>query len=95
MPELSDDAPVRRGIVHPERAANPSAKRPKVQDKHLDALLKTAWLQGAWARKCANGHVMVYHPTNLDEKVLVNNSVSNRHLLRTVKKALAQAGFKV
>jgi len=81
--------------MHPKRTENPEAKRPKVQDKELDGMIKTAWSKGWWARKCANGHVLCYHPTNMDEKVLVNNSVSNPHLIRTVRRSFARAGLKV
>jgi hypothetical protein len=95
LPGASDSAPSRRGKRASRTSSKPKCEAAEGPDKQLDALLKTAWSQGAWARKCANGHVMVYHPTNLEEKVLVNNSESNRHLLRTVKKALARAGFKV
>lgn len=35
--------------MHPKRVENAQAKRPKVKDKQLDAMVKTAWSEGWWA----------------------------------------------
>jgi hypothetical protein len=81
--------------MHPKRAENPEATRPKVQDKDLDAMIKKAWDAGWWARLCANGHVMCYHPTDLEEKILVNNTAGDRHIVPTLRRAFGRAGLKV
>jgi hypothetical protein len=81
--------------MHPKRMANPEAKRPKVQDKRLDAMIKTAWAHGWWARACANGHVMCYHPTDMGEMVLVNNTAGDPHVVPTLRRAFARVGLKV
>lgn len=81
--------------MHPKRKKDPHGKRPTVQSKELDAILKAVWAAGCWAQKCATGHVMVYHPTDMQKKQLVNNTLSNPHLLPTIRRAFARWGISV
>ena len=81
--------------MHPKRKANPQAKCPKVKDKQLDAMIKAAWSDGWWAVKLAEGHVMCYHPTDFKEKVLVNNTAGNRHVIPRVRGYFLKAGLKL
>jgi hypothetical protein len=81
--------------MHPKRTENPKAKRPKVKDKQLDAMVKTAWSNGWWAVRRETGHVMCYHPTDVKEKVLVNNSAGDPHVIKNVRKHFRKAGLKL
>lgn len=81
--------------MHPKRVKNPKAKRPKVKDKKLDAMVTTAWSAGWWAVRLASGHVMCYHPTDMDEKVLVNNTAGDRHVIPRVRGYFLKAGLKL
>lgn len=47
---------------HPKRLASPSAKRPTVKNKDLDAMIAKAWEAGWWAEKRGNNHVLCYPP---------------------------------
>jgi hypothetical protein len=81
--------------MHSKRLENPKAKRPKVKDRQLDKMVKTAWSAGWWAVKRPTGHVMCYHPTDLKEKVLVNNTAGDRHVVPNVRSSFRKAGLKL
>jgi hypothetical protein len=97
VPAASDDKRPEREArrMHPKRQKNPKARRPTVKDRQLDAMIKEAWKAGWWADKRPSGHVMCYHPTNLNEKVLVNNTAGDRHVVRNVRSLFRKAGLKL
>lgn len=81
--------------MHPERKKNPHAKRPKVKDKQLDAMVKAAWAAGWWAVRRPSGHVMCFHPTDMKEKVLVNNTAGDPHVVPRIRSYFRKAGLKL
>lgn len=81
--------------MHPKRLANPQAKRPKVKHKQLDEMVKTAWSRGWWAIKRPSGHVMCYHPSDMNEKVLVNNTAGDPHVVANIRAEFRRAGLKL
>ena len=93
LPSASDDTP-RETEMHPKRVRDPHARRPKVKDKQLDSMIKQAWGAGWWAEKRLTGHVMCYHP-DLVEKVLVNNTAGDRHVVRNVRNFFRKAGLNL
>lgn len=80
--------------MHPKRKQHPQGKCPKVKDKQLNAMVKSAWAAGWWAIKLPNGHVMCYSP-DLAAKVLVNNSAGDPHVIRRIRGYFHKAGLKL
>jgi hypothetical protein len=66
-----------------------------VKDRALDKMVKKAWSEGWWAVKRATGHVMCYHPTDLERKVLVNNTAGDPHVIKNVRTSFRKAGLKL
>jgi hypothetical protein len=81
--------------MHPKRRKNPKAPRPRVKDRQLDAMIKSAWAEGWWATKRPSGHVMCYHPTDLNEKVLVNNTAGDPHVVNNIRANFRKSGLKL
>ena len=77
--------------MHPKRLENPNAKRPKVKDKELDAMIAKAWEAGWWARKLTNGHVMCYPPAG--NLVDVANTPSDHRTIPNTRSYFRRAGL--
>jgi len=80
--------------MHPKRLANPQAKRPKVKDKQLDAMIEKAWTAGWWADKRTNGHVMCYSPDG-GKMVDVANTPSDWRTVPNTRSYFRKSGLKV
>jgi hypothetical protein len=50
--------------MHPKRAANPDAKRPRVRNREMDALIALAWEAGWWCERGGRNHVKCFPPNN-------------------------------
>jgi hypothetical protein len=55
--------------LHPKREENPDAKRPSVNNKEMDALVKAAGKAGWWCVKSRKNYVKCYPP---DESKMVS-----------------------
>jgi hypothetical protein len=78
--------------LHPERTANPKAKRPKVTAKAIDMLIEKAWSQGWWCKKRGNNHVMAYSPDGRG-MVLLPSSPSDHRSIRNARQLLKKYGL--
>jgi hypothetical protein len=78
--------------LHPERAAHPHAKRPKVTARAIDLLIEKAWAQGWWCKKRGNNHVIAYSP---DGRYLVTlpSSPSDHRSIRNSRLLLKKYGL--
>jgi hypothetical protein len=79
---------------HPERIANPTAKRPKVPSKAINILIDKAWEQGWWCKKSGSKHVMMYSP---DGKGMVTlpGSPSDHRSIKNSRNLLRKNGLKL
>lgn len=81
--------------MHATRLENPKAKRPKVKDKQLDAMIVEAWKEGWWAEKRSNGHVMCYSPGEEKKLVDVANTPSDHRTVPNTRSTFRRAGLKL
>ena len=90
QPDTPDDGP----LLHPNRRANPTAKRPKAPRRDADLLLEMAWEQGCDIQPTKKGHYTVYTP---DEKsiIVVPGTPSDHRGLRNVRSLFRQAGLNI
>ena len=56
---------------------------------------RSAWAAGWWAVKRPSGHVMCFHPTDKNEKVLVNNTAGDPHVVPRIRSYFRKAGLKL
>lgn len=81
--------------VHSKRKATPDAKRPKVKDKELDAMVEAAWAAGWWAeRKKGKSHVKCYSPDG-KRMVTVASTPSDHRTIPNTRSAFRRAGLKL
>jgi hypothetical protein len=80
--------------VHPKRLENPDAKRPKVSNKELDAMVARAWEAGWWARQTKNNYAWCYPPDGGKPLKVVSTPSSSRTIPNT-RSAFARRGLKV
>jgi hypothetical protein len=80
--------------MHPERHANLDAKRPKVGAPAIDNLIKKAWEDGWWCKKCGNGHVMAYAPDG-KSMVLLPSTPSDYRGIKNARALLRKYGLKL
>jgi hypothetical protein len=81
--------------MHPRRLQNPSAKRPKVSNRDMDALVAAAWKQGWWCERGGNNHVKCYPPDG-SRMIPIPSTPSNPRRARKNKTAaLQRAGLKI
>jgi hypothetical protein len=78
--------------MHPEREKSPKAKRPKVKDKELDAMIQSAWDAGWWCRYTGKGHVMCYSPDG-EKMVSVANTPSDHRTVPNTRKYFRRSGL--
>lgn len=82
------------GTKHPERVKNPSAERPKLKNRDMDALVKAAWDADAWCVRGGNQHVKVY-PVDGSRMIPIPSTPSDHRTVRNKKAALRRAGIPV
>jgi hypothetical protein len=80
--------------VHQERLNDPQAKRPKVKDKELDAMIETAWNAGWWCRPAGSGHVFCYPPDG-GRMVCVANTPSDRRTIPNTRSYFRRSGLEL
>lgn len=80
------------GGMHPQRKANPRAKRPKVSSRAIDNLIEMAWAQGWWAAKGRKSHVKLYSP-NGRFIVTMPSSPSDHRGIRNARQMLRKYGL--
>lgn len=80
--------------MHPKRKANPTAKRPKVKDKQLDAMVAKAWAEGWWCRPTGSGHVFCYPPDG-GRMVDVANTPSDRRTVPNTRSYFRRSGLEL
>ena len=80
--------------MHPTRTENPQAKRPKVKNKELDAMVEKAWAEGWWARRTGTGHVICYSPDG-GRMVDVANTPSDRRTVPNTRSYFRHAGLSL
>ncbi len=78
--------------MHPKRSENPNAKRPKLKNRELDAMVKVAWDEGWWCRRTGSGHVQCY-PPNDDKSVTVPGTPSDHHSVKNTRKFFRLRGL--
>jgi hypothetical protein len=78
--------------LHPERKANPGAKRPKVSSRAIDIIVEKAWAQGWWCVKSKKSHVKTYSP---DGRYIVTlpSSPSDIRGIRNARQLLRKYGL--
>jgi len=81
--------------MHPKRKANKNAKRPKVKNKQLDAMVEAAWSAGWWAEKGQGGHVKCYPPDRTKAMVVVANTPSDHRTVPNTRSFLRRSGLKL
>ncbi len=80
--------------MHPQRLANPSARRPKVKDKALDKMVEAAWKAGWHCRKTGKGHVFCYPPDG-GRMVDVANTPSDHRTVPNTRSYFRRTGLKI
>jgi hypothetical protein len=78
--------------MHPERLRNPQAKRPKVKDRELDAMIAAAWKAGWWCRRTGSGHVFCYPPDE-GRMVDVANTPSDHRTVPNTRSYFRRSGL--
>jgi predicted RNA binding protein YcfA (HicA-like mRNA interferase family) len=78
--------------MHPKRAENPGAKRPKVSARAIEILIEKAWEQGWWCVKGKKSHVTAYSP---DGRYIVTlpSSPSDHRGVRNARQLLRKYGL--
>jgi predicted RNA binding protein YcfA (HicA-like mRNA interferase family) len=78
--------------MHPEREANPHAKRPKVSARAIEIVIEKAWDQGWWCKKGKKSHVKLYSP---DGRYIVTlpSSPSDHRGIRNARQLLKKYGL--
>lgn len=80
--------------MHPERSANPNAKRPKAKDKENDKLVKAAWDAGWWCVMAKKGYIHC-KPPDRGEMVVVESTPSDHHSWKNTRGRLRRGGLNV
>jgi hypothetical protein len=80
--------------LHPERVANPQAKRPKAPAKAVDTLVKKAWDQGWWCITAKNSHLKLYSPDG-EHIVILPSSPSDHRGIRNAMLLLKKYGLNL
>lgn len=80
--------------MHPERLKNPHAKRPKVHDRELDAMVAEAWKAGWWCRPTKNNYAWCLPPDG-GKPMKVVSTPSSRRTIPNTRSAFARRGLKV
>lgn len=80
--------------MHPKRLEDPAARRPKVKDRQLDAMIERAWDAGWWCRPAGSGHVMCYSPDGR-RMVDVAGTPSDHRTVPNTRSYFRRAGLKL
>jgi hypothetical protein len=80
--------------MHPKREANPDAKRPKLQRKDMDELVRLCWEQGWWCQRAGNKHVKCWPPNDAD-MVPIPSTPSGSRTRQNKLSALKRRGLKI
>lgn len=81
--------------LHPEREANPDAKRPKVVHRDMQKLVNLAWDAGAHCVSGGKNHVKVW-PVDGSKMIPIPSTPSNAsRTYRNKLRALQRAGIGV
>lgn len=80
--------------MHPERLANPDARRPKHPKKDYDALVKQAWEAGWWCWRDSNNYIRCRDPEGKGT-VPIPSTPSKQGTLQLKKRQLRRYGLDV
>ena len=78
--------------MHPKRKQNPQAKRPRVKEKELDAMVAAAWAAGWWCERGGNKHVKCYPPDD-HRMVPVPGTPSDWRTIKNKRAQLRRSGL--
>ncbi len=79
--------------MHPRGLKSPSATRPKVSNREMDALVKMAWDQGWWCVK-GSKHVKCYPPDDGRMVPIPGTPSDHRSRMNTLKQ-LQRSGLRL
>ncbi len=79
--------------MHPKRAADPHARRPKLPNKEMDELVARAWAQGWWCERAGNKHIKCYPPNDM-RMVPIPSTPSGSRTRANKLSALKRSGLK-
>lgn len=80
--------------MHPKREANPNAKRPKLTNQDMDALVQLCWEQGWWCERAGNKHIKVWPPSG-GRMVPIPATPSGSRTYRNKMSALRRSGLTI
>ncbi len=89
------DQPQEAVELHPDRERNPEAKRPKVKNRELDAMIQAAWTAGWMCSKTRSGHVMCYPSERTIKPVLVAGTPSDHRTIPNTRAEFRRSGLNV
>lgn len=80
--------------LHPKRLENPSASRPKLPRKELDALVRAAWKAGWWCQRSGKNYILCYPPDD-GRMVRIPSTPSSMYTANNVARKLRRRGVDV
>lgn len=87
MSQQDDDEPP---LIHPQRLANPTAKRPEAPKKDYDRLVKAAWDAHWWCFR--GGQYIICRPPDRSGAIVVPSTPSSQRTLRRLRQKFRAKG---